>query len=139
MAVLDFLPERMNAGKIASDKPFINLKLIRGPKIIEQIKEIAPATLLVGFKLEANSTERELIKRAEDLMARTGAELVVANDQAKLRDGEHPALICKKTEGVTEFTKVGGKREIARVLCDEVDILLEKKQEGLPRNGRQIL
>jgi len=133
MAVLDYLPERLNGGKIPSDKTSITLKLVRGPKIIEQVKQIAPAIILVGFKLESNCSDKSLVKQAEKLMGRSGAEFVVANDQARIKDGKHPALICRKTDKGIETIETEGKREIARVLCDQIQDLLMKKREGMPR------
>jgi phosphopantothenoylcysteine synthetase/decarboxylase len=136
MAVLDYLPERLNGGKIPSDKTSITIKMVRGPKIIEQIKQIAPATILVGFKLESNCSDKFLKKQAENLMGRSGAELVVANDLSRIKEGKHPALICKRTDRDVETIEVEGKKEIARVLCDQIEGLLIEKREGIPRNDR---
>ncbi|GAG62214.1 unnamed protein product, partial [marine sediment metagenome] len=37
------------------------IRLIKTPKVIKMIKEIAPDIFLVGFKLEFNKTKEELI------------------------------------------------------------------------------
>ena len=51
-------------GKISSDiAPIIHFQ--KAPKVLKQIKECNPETVLVGFKLESDLNEEELFERAK--------------------------------------------------------------------------
>jgi phosphopantothenoylcysteine synthetase/decarboxylase len=132
MAVLDYLPERYDAGKIKSNRKSISLKLVAGPKVIEQVKNISPATLLVGFKLEVGVSDAELVRRSRELMDRSEAEIVVANDLALMKDGQHPAIICRREDEDLVTEKVEGKRAIAVLLSDLIENRLRTSNATAP-------
>jgi len=118
MAILDYIPEETNGGKISSDLDSLTVRLVRAPKVIEQVKNISPTTFLVGFKLEVNVADEGLIASARELMNRSQAEVVVGNDLARIQGEEHPAFICERVNGDLEVEKVSGKTQIARALCE---------------------
>jgi len=128
MAVLDYLPEQTLPTKFSSEAPTWTVKLVRSPKVIEQIKRISPATLLVGFKLEVKVSSEQLAGAAAQLMNRSGADIVVANDLSRIDEVHHPAMICQRGESGILMRTVDGKREIARALCDMVEARLRKSQ-----------
>ena len=65
-------------GKISSDiAPIIHFQ--KAPKILKQIKSWDPETILVGFKLESDVNEAELIERASKRMEGAKASVMVAN------------------------------------------------------------
>ncbi|MEK6715423.1 MAG: phosphopantothenoylcysteine decarboxylase [Candidatus Omnitrophota bacterium] len=77
-AVSDFKPEKITSGKIISGKIY-NLKLLPLPKIIDDVRKLAPRAKLVMFKLEPKVSESILIKRARSTLAKVGADFAVAN------------------------------------------------------------
>ncbi len=97
-AVLDYIPVGNLEGKKRSDEDEWIIRLRRGEKIIEKIRDWAPDIYLVGFKLEAKITLEELTERALDLMRRSGARLVVANRVEEIRGEQHVAYLIEKTD-----------------------------------------
>jgi len=93
MAVLDYVPRREQSGKVPSDRETWTLRLARTPKIIRRIKVWSPRTYLVGFKLEVDRSDERLREIGTAFLRDTRADIVVANDLARIRDEEHPALI----------------------------------------------
>ncbi|HDR7612960.1 NAD-dependent epimerase/dehydratase family protein [Bacillus mycoides] len=70
-------------GKISSDiAPIIHFQ--KAPKILKQIKSWDPETILVGFKLESDVNEAELIERASKRMEGAKASVMVANSPHSL-------------------------------------------------------
>ncbi len=78
-AVSDFCPANNYGAKISSLKKSFNLKLVAGPKLIEEIKKADPDIFLVGFKLQPEASRCGLLKSARNLINNSGADLVVAN------------------------------------------------------------
>ena len=110
---------RFNDSKISSDLNDLILVLKPTPKIISIIKDISPATTLVGFKLLDNVEENELIKVAKELRDKNKCDYVIANDLANIRQGNHKALIIDKNDNIT---KSYGKEDIAKKLVKRLII-----------------
>lgn len=73
------LIDRM-AGKVKSDEPELWLRLVRTPKLIDQVR--SPwgfRSVLVKFKLEVGVSEAELLDVAERSRRDSAADLMVAN------------------------------------------------------------
>lgn len=102
--------------KISSYEDDLIIKLKRTPKIISLIKDISPETYLVGFKLLDNVKREELISVATNLKIKNKCDLVVANDLANIRKGNHLAYIIKD-DGIKE---ANGKTDIALKLVEEM-------------------
>ena len=118
MAVLDYVPERCVEEKTRSGQDAWWIKLVRTPKVIKLIKELQPRTILVGFKLEVQKSEEELIQIAHQSLLANRANLVLANDLQQIEQGRHVGYIVNpagEVEGVVE-----GKEAIARKLLDAV-------------------
>jgi len=77
-AVSDFRPASSVKGKLSSENKHIVLKLLPLPKIIDDIRRLAPDAFLVIFKLETIS-DSQLIDRARRSLLKHKAQLVVAN------------------------------------------------------------
>ena len=69
----------------------ISLKPTR--KLIKTIREEAPESFLIQFKLETGKTEDELINIALSGLIDVGGDLVVANLLEKITDDSHLAYI----------------------------------------------
>ncbi len=77
--------------------------------------------IVVGFKLEANISQSELIKAAQKKLV--VADLVVANDLSQVHKEEHRAYIVSKKEIIT----VESKEEIANKLLEILENIIITK------------
>lgn len=77
-AVSDFQPHRVIRGKIHASG-VCNLELKPLPKIIGEIRRLAPKAKSVMFKLESGVSDVILLERAKKAQAEVGTDLVVAN------------------------------------------------------------
>jgi phosphopantothenoylcysteine synthetase/decarboxylase len=116
-AVSDFLPAAREEGKISSEQPELVLRLVRAPKIVDEVKRLHPKIVLVKFKLEVGRTREELIAIAAESRERSRADLIVANDQTQLTVERHPALILDAGGFIAE---VETQEELAAALLDAV-------------------
>lgn len=99
--------------KISSYEPHLMTMFKLTPKVISQIKEMAPDVTLVGFKLLEGVSKEELFEVASRLREKNNADYIVANDLAKIGNGKHWAMILNKDGIVTECNT---KKEIAKSL-----------------------
>lgn len=102
-----------NDTKISSYEPHLMTMLQLTPKVIGQIKKMAPEVTLVGFKLLEGVSKEELYQVASKLREKNQADFIVANDLAKIGKGKHWAMILNEDGIVTECTT---KKEIAKAL-----------------------
>ncbi len=79
-AASDYTPEKPSKTKLNSNLPRIFLKLMRVPKMINDVKKINSGVFLVGFKAEVNLSKKNLIKKAREKQTQSGCDLVIAND-----------------------------------------------------------
>ncbi|MBM4354348.1 MAG: phosphopantothenoylcysteine decarboxylase [Deltaproteobacteria bacterium] len=77
-AVADYAPVLVD-GKIGSTLDELTIRMIPTPKIVDRMRVLAPEARLVSFKLESGVSPSELFCRARTSMARSGADLTVAN------------------------------------------------------------
>lgn len=99
--------------KISSYEPHLMTMMKLTPKVISQIKEMAPDVTLVGFKLLEGVSKEELFGVADRLRKKNRADYIVANDLAKIGGGKHWAMILNENGIVTECNT---KKEIAKAL-----------------------
>lgn len=123
MAVLDFAAAAVHEEKTSSELPEWTVRLTPTPKAARLVKELAPRTFFVGFKLEVGRERAALIETARAWGSRNGADLVVANDLRDIERGVHTGYLVG-ADGRVEATAVG-KEAIARALVD----LLERRLE----------
>lgn len=109
--------ELTEKGKMPSDEPPI-IHFKKAPKILAQVKNWAPNTTLVGFKLEATEDEQYLIDRATTRMQAANADYMVANSSKSLYGAMEPHLILSKAGTVI---KRDGKKNAAEALIDLLD------------------
>ena len=105
--------EIITGNKISSYEDNLVIVLKQTPKIISIIKDLSPQTYLVGFKLLDGVSKEELINVAKKLRDKNKCDLVVANDLATIRNGEHIAYIIDKNNQIEESH---GKDDIAKKL-----------------------
>lgn len=128
MAVLDYEPELVSVEKVPSLSEEWWIKLVKTPKVIKLIREWAPQTILVGFKLEVGKTKEELVRIAHNSLLENGADFVLANDLRDIEDGRHTGYLVDK-QGRVVSTMLG-KEEIARGLVAHLADMLDNKKRG---------
>jgi phosphopantothenoylcysteine synthetase/decarboxylase len=112
------------AGKIRSDAPELWLRLVRAPKIIDQVRaEWRFTGVLVKFKLEVGVSEEQLLQTAEKSRRSSGADLMVANT---LEEAGEWALLGPLERG---YQKVS-RRDLAPLLVQAVGRLHAEKAHG---------
>ncbi|UCH57858.1 MAG: bifunctional phosphopantothenoylcysteine decarboxylase/phosphopantothenate--cysteine ligase CoaBC [Candidatus Bathyarchaeota archaeon] len=99
------------------------------PKIVEQVKKLAPEIFLVGFKAEYNVSDEQLVEKAAIRMDSVGMDLIVANDVARNKVGfnadTNEVFIIDK-ERTVEHIPLTGKDGIAERL---LTIVREKSED----------
>jgi phosphopantothenoylcysteine synthetase/decarboxylase len=120
-AISDWVVEKMldqegnligENGKISSDNPPV-VYFKKAPKVITRIKNWAPETLLVGFKLEHTDDPDYLLQRAHVRMETWRADYTVANASASLHTSQTNHYIVSKAGDVEVC---GSKQETAVAL-----------------------
>lgn len=119
MAVLDFHPDAVRSSKTGSQVEEWVVRLVPTPKAIALVKELAPRTFLVGFKLEVGKDPGELQQIAFEFLRKNRCDLVIANDLRQIEGGKHTGYFITP-EGTVAKTAVG-KEAIARDLVQYLD------------------
>lgn len=88
-AVSDYGVENYVDTKIRSKESEMSIQLKALPKLISKIKEWDSKTVLVGFKLLADSNPTELVCAARQSIETNGCDMVVANDLRDITEKEH--------------------------------------------------
>lgn len=87
-AVANLMPQKPWVDKFPSHQygpdDVIPINFVLTPRIITEVKRIAPQTHLFGFKLLANADHDELIRAAYDIVLDSHCTAVFANDRADL-------------------------------------------------------
>lgn len=99
-AVSDFKPKQKNKGKLISNKTH-NLVLTPLPKIVRQMRRLAPEAKLVMFKLESGLSKASLIQRASVARRKINADIIVANMINPYR-----SFILNKSKIISAKTKI---------------------------------
>lgn len=96
-AVSDYGVDNYVDGKIrSSSEMVIRLKIL--PKLISQVREKCPQSIICGFKLLVNSTEKELCDATTKSLNDNRLDLVVGNDLRDIKQGQHRLLIVEKKD-----------------------------------------
>ena len=90
-----------NSSKISSYQEDLTVKLGLTTKIIGNLREWLPDTLLIGCKLLENVPKEELFSVGQRLCIKNNMDYIMANDLADLRDGQSTRYLISK-DGFTE-------------------------------------
>ena len=115
-AVPDYIPEKVFDGKIKSGRKDLIIKMKPTIKIVDYIKKWDPSVVLIKFKLQVNSKEKELIKIAKKSMAKSKADIIVANYLLKMTNNKHIAFIISNEE----IKKIDTKNNLAKELLKTI-------------------
>jgi phosphopantothenoylcysteine synthetase/decarboxylase len=131
-AVSDFTFKRDGATKISSDSAedlveYIRRTITKTPKIIQEIKEWCPETVLVGFKFTVGKTYEELIDIALESARKSKCDAVFANDKTSMSmSKKHVGVLLNMLTGIRK--DVVGKHAIAASI---VSFLSEAFERGI--------
>lgn len=114
----------MAAGKVKSSEPELWVRLVRAPKLVDQVRQPwGFAGVLVKFKLEVGVSEERLLEIAEASRRQSAADLMAANT---LEGANFWAYLGPIAEG---YQRVG-RRELADRLLDAVEALHRERARG---------
>ena len=82
--------------KIRSGQDDFTVELTPTPKLIDTVREAHPDLTIVGFKVETEGGERELIERARETLRRAGLAFVVANRADVMGEAETAVLLVRE-------------------------------------------
>lgn len=125
-AVGDFQVEKQHEGKIGSDTN-VTLALTKAPKILNEIKKLAPKTTVVGFKAEYGLSEEKLIATAKKRLSESGADAIIANDVAGNDRGfqaDTNEVIVVLSDGSSKKISLRSKYDIAK---ESIAFLLQRQ------------
>jgi len=114
-AIADYIPKK-RAGKIPSGKKKLVLEMRPAPKIIAKLKEIAPDSKIIGFKVEENRDKIE--EKAFKLLKKNDLDFVVANTVSGFYSVENEIWIIDKKGN--NIYKKGKKEHLADHILDIV-------------------
>jgi len=126
-AVADFRPKQKAAEKIKKHEATMTLELERNPDILQYLGDNKRDQVLVGFAAETEN----IMKNAEAKLNRKNLDLLVANDLTEEGAGfgvdTNVATLFFPGGAVRKLPKMT-KKELARVIIDEVTKLLTTKK-----------
>ncbi len=118
-AVLDYFQEPIK-GKRPSGSGNWTLELIEGPKHISELSELTTGSFRIGFKLEVNSSEEDLVNRSLEQISRYGIDAVVANNLDDLSSDKKPRCRIVMPDG--NFIVI----EDEMSMCDSIESLVSQ-------------
>ena len=99
-------------------------------KILDLIKLMNPTIKLIAFKAESNISEEELIKKAQQRLQQSKADIIIANDVGKSDRGfgtdTNEVIIIRKENHIQKIS-LTTKKEIAKQLADLITLKSEIK------------
>ncbi len=111
-ALSDFIPTQVK-GKLDSSEA-ISLKMKKAPKIIDSIRKKHKG-LLYSFKLGSKISDKELIKKAKELLKKS--DCVIANYSEALGSKKNKIAIVDKDN--VEWIK-GTKKELSKTILEKI-------------------
>ena len=94
-AVSDYIVKDSVTGKISSDNEDLTITLTKAEKVISKFRELAPNSIIYGFKLLVSPSEDEVIAAVKKVL-KNGADYVVYNDLNELKAGNSTRTIFDK-------------------------------------------
>jgi phosphopantothenate-cysteine ligase len=110
-------PPLTDGRKIRSDRDNVVVVLEKTPKIIAMFRELLPESLIVGFKLLVDVSQKELLAAGRALLEKNGCNFVFANDMRTVAAGKHSGYLI---DAAGRYTAVTGKEAIAELIVGVV-------------------
>lgn len=122
-AVGDWTPADPSAVKLPTSGGRLVLELVPTPKILDRVKEWSPSTFVVAFRAQAGLDDPALEADARGRLAKSGADLIAANDTSRPGQGfetETNELLVIDSAGTAERISLASKAEVARKLLAKI-------------------
>lgn len=116
-AILNFKPAESFNKKLKSGQK-LQIDLVPTPKVIKKVRNKYPELFIVGFKLEYNLEEDELIRRGHKALKKQKSDLLVINDFSDVGNG-HKALLIDKNKNVQRIGPT--KQKVAEGIFEAIE------------------
>lgn len=120
-AVSDFFPLEEKS-KITSKKTH-SILLKPQPKLLHQLRNLAPQSFIVGFKAEHEPSPSKLEALAKDKLEESGAHMIIANDISRTDRGfsanTNEVIVVSKKNPVV-YLPLASKKSIAKGIVDAI-------------------
>lgn len=130
-AVANLVPANPIKGKFPSHnyKPgdIVSIDMMVAPRIIDEVKKVAPKTHLFGYKLLSGVAHEELIRAAYGIVLEAKATAVIANDEKSLDQ----KYVLTKERGVHPMEEKDLAAWIWEMLQDEYYSSVQWSDQGL--------
>ena len=136
-AVMNYLPEKPFVGKMPTNLETVDVRLIRSPYVIDQMRKVNPKLKLIGCKLTSREPIESTIEKAQYLIQRSKAHAVVANDKSNLR----LKLLCFPDGTVIQYDDDfdGLYEELELMITDEHFHTVEANMESVQPHVKTIM
>jgi len=124
MAVSDYEPQPV-AGKIDSSGEDLLIPCKKTQKVIRLVREWSPNIYLAGFKLMSGVETPELLRQAEQACRVNRADVTVANELSKIREGRHTVHLVRPGH---EFETIGPSETLADQVVERVFLFAKEKR-----------
>ena len=129
-AASDYTVKNPSKSKIKSNHNHMSIKLVKSPKIINQIKKIQKDTFLVGFKAETNLSKSALEKIATKKLQESNSDMIVANDiGSKYAKNPENNQVLVVSSGRKTWSGRQKKDKIAKFIRKEIEKEFKKKKK----------
>ena len=141
-AVSDYGVANYYDGKYRSREDDMCIRLVKLPKVLPEIRALAPDAVLCGFKLLVDSTEDELLNAMEKQIDETNVDLVVGNDLRDIKADDHKLLVMRNerinsSESVYAYRKYRQPPKAERTAKTEAALADAVRDECLAAYGRK--
>ncbi|MDR1100980.1 MAG: hypothetical protein LBL34_01265 [Clostridiales bacterium] len=116
--VTDATGEILQRGKISSQCGELILHLRKTPKVIAMFKDIAPKSMLVGFKLLSDANRSAFVPEAQRLLRENSCDMVVINRLEDISGDKHIACLVDKDGAIAAWQTKSG---IAKGVFEHVE------------------
>lgn len=110
----------------------MTIQLVKLPKVITEVRELAKDSVVCGFKLLVNSTDEELMEAIQKQFDENGIDLCVGNDLRDIKNDNHRLTIVeeKKYGGSKSiYTKNESKCDLSDIVCKHCIDVYNKKRK----------
>ena len=132
-AVSDYGVKEVFNGKYRSREDEMTIQLVKLPKVITEVRELAKDSVLCGFKLLVNSTDEELMEAIQKQFDENGIDLCVGNDLRDIKNDNHRLTIVEdKNYGGSKsiYTKNESECDLSDIVCRHCIDVYNKKNHN---------
>ena len=96
-AVSDYGVANYYNGKYRSREDDMCIKLVKLPKILPIMRNLAPESVICGFKLLVDSNDDDLLDAMKKQIAESDVDLVIGNDLRDIKANDHKLTVISKS------------------------------------------